>query len=90
MGWGQWMVPELTAAQDLRLRAQELEITNTASQNPEAVGHLCAQLLRQSVMYEVILRKATHRIAELEMREALQERQPPKRVGWLSLLMARR
>lgn len=74
MGLNQWMIPELTPEADFRLRAQELEITQAVQREPEAVANLAASLLRQSVIYEVMLRKATHRIAELEAREAIGQR----------------
>lgn len=74
MGLNQWMIPELTAEADFRLRAQEIEITQAVQREPEAVANLAASLLRQSVIYEGMLRKATHRIAELEAREAIGQR----------------
>jgi hypothetical protein len=73
------MVPEITAEVDFRLRAQELEIAKAVDENPEGVANLAACLLRQSVIYEGMLRKATHRIAELEAREAVR---PGEAADW--------
>lgn len=74
MGLNQWMIPELSPEADFRLRAQELEISKAVAEHPQAVADLAASLLRQSAMYETMLRKATHRIAELEAREAIGQR----------------
>ena len=87
MSWGQWMVPELTAEADFRLKAQEMELTRVVEHQPEAVASIAGSLLRQTVMYESIIRKATHRIAELEMREALAER---KAAPWWVVMLRRR
>lgn len=89
MGWGSWMVPELTVEADLQLRGREIEIAHAVSKNPEAVADLASSLLRQTVMYESIIRKATHRIAELEMREVLAER-AAARPWWVRVLMPAR
>ena len=73
MSWGAWMVAELSATEDLRLRQQELELHSAAEECPEAVASLAGQLLRQSMMYESILKKATRHIAALEAKQALQD-----------------
>ena len=73
MSWGHWMVAELSASEDLRLRRQELELQSAAKECPKAVASLAGQLLRQSVMYEAILKKATRHIAALEAKQALQD-----------------
>jgi hypothetical protein len=83
MGWSPWMVPTLTPQRDLELRGHELELLRAATTAPEAVAALAASLLRQNAMLDSIVRQATHRIAELEAREAVAERRPaPRRVGW--------
>lgn len=74
MGWGQWMVPELSSETEFRLRAHELEIKEAVHARPGALADLAIALSRHSAVQESIIRKATHRIAELEAREAVGQR----------------
>ena len=85
MAWGQWMVPEITAEADFRLKAQELELLSAVRKDPEAVARLAANLVRQAHAHEIILRKATHRIAELEAREAVGQRSMAKDQDYLRM-----
>ncbi len=71
MAWGQWMVPELTAETEFRLKAHELEIREAVGVRPEALADLTVALSWQAAAQDSIIRKATRRIAELEAREAV-------------------
>lgn len=75
MGWGQWMVPELTSETEFRLRAHELEIRQAVEARPAALADLAVALSWQAAAQESIIRKATHHIAALEAREAAGERE---------------
>jgi hypothetical protein len=71
MGWGQWMVPELRDSQLFALRALELELRDTIRSNPDEVIRLCVALSQQCQMQASIIRKASGRIAELEVGQAI-------------------
>jgi hypothetical protein len=75
MAWGQWMVPELTSETEFRLRAHELEIRQAVDTRPAALADLTVALSWQAAAQESIIRKATRRIAELEAREAVGQRE---------------
>lgn len=74
MAFGEWMVPRLTHEAEFQLRASELTFQNAAQESPEALAVLASQLMRQTLMQDCIIRKATMRIAELEGREALSQK----------------
>lgn len=76
------MVPTLTDAEDLQLRSNEIALSESAATAPEAVGAFAASLLRQNALQERIIRQATHRIAELEAKEALADRQASRPRNW--------
>jgi hypothetical protein len=73
MGWGSWMVPELSLSEQAQLRANEFEIQKAVHESPEAVAALTAGLIRQVTQQQAIISKAAARIAELEAKQALQE-----------------
>jgi hypothetical protein len=77
------MVPELTAETEFRLKAHEMEIRKALDSTPVAVADLTVALAWQSAVQESIIRKATHRIAELEAREAIGQK--PSEVDWLKV-----
>lgn len=94
MGWGNWMVPTLTDAEDLQLRGNELALIQSAESAPDAVAALAASLLRQNAMQKRIIQQATGHILELEAREVAQvvaDRMKAKRRRdeWLHHLLAR-
>jgi hypothetical protein len=43
MGWGQWMVPQLSDAEDLELRRAELSLEDAATSEPHALAALAAR-----------------------------------------------
>jgi hypothetical protein len=77
MGWGQWMVPQLSDAEDLELRRAELSLEDAATSEPHALAALAASLLRQNSMQRLIIEQAAARIMALELQQELAER--PKR-----------
>lgn len=92
MSLAEWMVPDLSLASELQLEAHKRTVRNTAPSNPKEVADLACTLMTQLTLQESILRKATHRIAELELQELLNQPQPPEtqtvyvvagRIGWL-------
>jgi hypothetical protein len=71
MSWGAWLVPELRDSQEFALHALELELRDTIKHNPEEVIRLAVSLSRLTAMQKSIILKATKRIAELEVAEAI-------------------
>ena len=71
MGWGAWMVPEISLMTQANMRAYELEIRQTVHKEPNAVAELAVKLAWQSAAYDAIVRQATRHIAELEAKQAL-------------------
>jgi hypothetical protein len=67
------MVPELSLSEEAKLKANEYELAKAVHESPEAVAALTAGLIRQVAQQQAIIGKATHRIAELEAKQALQE-----------------
>lgn len=72
MGWGAWMVPELTPEAEFHLQARaRLEVREALSKRPQDVEDLTISLAVQNAMLDSVVRKAAQRIAELEAREAV-------------------
>ena len=82
MGWGSWMVPDLSDSQEFALRVLEFELRDEIKQNPARVIELCVSLSRVSQMQNSIINKATKRIAELEVQQAVRE-QRVTRPWWM-------
>lgn len=82
MSWGAWLVPELRDSQEFGLRALELELRDTIKEKPEEVIRLCVSLSRLTAMQEAIILKATKRIAELEVGQAIAAPTPRRRRWW--------
>lgn len=66
-----WMIPELPLSGELQLESHKREVRACAETNPREVAELACVLMTQLRLQESITRKATHRIAELELRELL-------------------
>lgn len=84
MGWGEWMVPEFRDEQEFALQVLQLELRDAIAHNPEEVIALCVSLSRLTSMQDSIIRKATRRITELELGQAIAEplaTTPPARRG---------
>jgi hypothetical protein len=84
MGWSEWMVPEFRDEQEFALQVLQLELRDTIVHNPEEVIALCVSLSRLTSMQDSIIRKATRRITELELGQAIAEplaTTPPARRG---------
>lgn len=86
-----WMIPELSLSSQLQLESNKRTVRNLVASNPNEVAELTCTLMTQLSLQESILRKATHRIAELELEELLSapkvsETQQvyliPERTGW--------
>lgn len=77
MGWGEWMVPEFRDEQEFALQVLQLELRDTIAHKPEEVISLCVSLSRLTSMQDSIIRKATRRITELELGQAIAEPMPP-------------
>lgn len=71
MSFGSWMVPELSIAAAAQLEQNKRAIRQNITEAPESVADVLCAVLEQNANYSSILRKATLRIAELEVREAL-------------------
>jgi hypothetical protein len=71
MSWGEWMVPEISQEMEFNQRALELELRELIRQDPEAVIGRCLFLARQGIIQQGVLARASRRIAELEVVEAL-------------------
>ena len=83
--WGAWMVPDLSPAEDLKLRAIELDLARSVHQAPELVAALAGQLTRQNAQMQSIIRQAAGRMCELEARLALLEDPDDSLAGWLEM-----
>jgi hypothetical protein len=77
MAWADWMVPELRPEEAFRLRALELELQQAIRHRPSEVTALCLGLAKQNAMQASIIRRATDRIAELELNLAIATTKPP-------------
>lgn len=77
MAWADWMVPEFSAAEEFRLRALELELQQAIQHRPSEVTALCLGLAKQNAMQASIIRRATDRIAVLEINLAIATSKPP-------------
>lgn len=82
MSWGAWLVPELSDSQEFSLRALEVELRDTIQRNPEELIWLCLSLARLTAMQKSIICKATGRIAELEVSQAIADARPRRRRWW--------
>lgn len=71
MSLSNWMIPELTLSSELQLETHKREVRAHAKVNPLEVAELACVLMTQLRLQESICRKATHRIAELEMEDLL-------------------
>jgi hypothetical protein len=78
MAWADWMVPEFRPEEDFRLRALELELQQEIHRRPSEVTALCLGLAKQNAMQASIIRKATDRIAVLELNLAIATTKPPR------------
>lgn len=75
MSFGEWMVPELSVNAELQLEYSKRLIRANTREKPEEIAELACSLTQQLMLYQSIVRKATHRIAELEIATVLFE--PP-------------
>lgn len=82
MGWGDWKVPDISQEMEFNQRALELELRELIRQDPEAVIGRCLFLARQSVIQQGVLDRASRRIAELEVGQALAVARATKRRRW--------
>jgi hypothetical protein len=78
MAWADWMVPEFSAEEDFRLRALELELQQAIHHRPSEVTALCLGLAKQNAMQANIIRRASDRIAVLEINLAIATTKPPR------------
>ena len=60
------MCPDLSLAAELAVEAQKRLIVSEGLKHPEALTHLCCQLIEQDARKQAIIRNAVKRIAELE------------------------
>lgn len=67
MTFSDWMVPELSISAAVELENSKRIIRTHAQQQPEKVVDLACSAMEQAFLYQSIMRKATQRIAELEM-----------------------
>jgi len=68
MSWAQWMVVELPLEEQLSLEKQSR--IALLHDDTERVRKLCAQLIKQNHMQQILLKQAVGRIMELEAIEA--------------------
>jgi hypothetical protein len=64
MSWAQWMVVELPLEEQLSLEKQSR--IALLHDDTEQVRKLCAQLIKQNHMQQILLKQAVGRIMELE------------------------
>jgi hypothetical protein len=79
------MVPRLTAAEDLKLRAMELDLARSVHKAPEVVASLAGGLARHSAHQASIIRQALAHMQELECRLALLEPPDTSLSGWMEM-----
>lgn len=79
MAWAQWMEWEISDAQEYALRALELELRETIKLQPEDVIRRFVVLARKTEGQTSVILKATKRIAELEVAQAIAEPAAPGR-----------
>ena len=65
------MVPELSDSAALHLEHRKRVLRNEVKTAPDAVAEVACSLLQHTTMMESIMRKATKRIAELELQALL-------------------
>lgn len=65
------MVPELSDSAALHLEHRKRVLRNEVRTAPDAVAEIACSLLQHTTMMESIMRKATKRIAELELQALL-------------------
>lgn len=73
MSWGEWMVVNMTIEEQLALEKQARAAL--IHHDADAVGRLCSALIKQNAMQAQLIKQATGRIAELEMKEFLTQQQ---------------
>jgi len=61
------MVPEISDSAALHLEHRKRVLRSEVKTAPDAVAELACSMLHHVTMMESIMRKATHRIAELEL-----------------------
>lgn len=66
-----WMIPELSLSSQVQLESNKRSVRNHVEANPVEVAELACTLMTQITLQESIMRKATRRIAELELQELL-------------------
>lgn len=79
MAWAEWMEWEISDAQEYALRALELELRETIKHQPEDVIRRFVVLARKTEGQASVILKATRRIAELEVAQAIAEPAAPGR-----------
>lgn len=79
MAWGQWRVPELSEEDRFALRVLELQLCETLHRHPRSLLRMCVVLSEQCRIKDNIINKASERIAELEMCQAIAEPAAPRR-----------
>ena len=67
MTFSDWMVPELRVSAAVELENSKRIIRSHAAHNPDKIIELACSAMEQTFMYQSITRKATKRIAELEL-----------------------
>ncbi len=67
MSLSEWMVPELSDSAALHLEHRKRVLRSEVKHSPESVADVACSLLQYTTMMEAIMRKATARIAELEL-----------------------
>jgi hypothetical protein len=64
MSWAQWMIVELPLEEQLSLEKQAR--VPLSCDDTERVRRLCAQLIKQNYLQQILIKQATGRIIELE------------------------
>lgn len=67
MSLSEWMIPDLSDSAAFSLEQRKRVLRNEVKTAPDAVAELACSLLQHVTMMECIMRKATARIAELEL-----------------------
>ena len=70
MSLSEWMIPEISDSAAFHLEQRKRVLKSEVKTAPDAVADLACSLLHHLTVMESIMRKATKRIAELEL-EAL-------------------
>ena len=74
MSLSEWMVPEISDSAALHLEHRKRVLRSEVKHSPESVADVACSLLQYTTMMEAIMRKATARIAELELKILLGDR----------------